>query len=531
MIDSRHTPIPSLQNGEGCRAGTYIIRKFARQCVLMLTVFVMALHAGEAGDPVFGDDRIFDLRFTFAQPAFLDSLYKSQQVREYIPARLAVGGQIYNRVGVRFKGTSSFYGYPGKKKSLRVKFNKYDKDIAFDGLKKINLNNGWSDPTLLREKLYLDFLDVHNIPAPRANFARVYLNDAYWGLYALVEHVDKVFLTNRFVENDGNLYKAEKRADLSWRGQDQSNYYEYYQLKTNEKENNWRELVHLIDRINNTSRDGFESELEEVLHTRGFIRIWAANNIFMNLDAYVGSANNYYLYHRERDERFEWIIWDVNLTFGSRTGQDTLNLFYNPDRRPLVTRMLETEAYKTMYTETVEELVNRIDPAYFYNRIDSLFAFISADYFADTLKMYTDAEIVENLSSDVGRIPGLKSFISNRKQNVLDQLQILSVNGKEADAGAPKKFRLYQNTPNPFNPATTIRFSLSVSGPATLAIYDISGRRIRTLYDHAPFKAGITHRAVWDGANDQGAPAASGMYFYRLQSRNQSAAKRMLLMR
>ncbi len=160
---------------------------------------------------------------------------------------------LYDNIGVRFKGFSSFWGYPGDKKSLRIKFNKY-KDHRFNGLKKVSLNNGWNDPTMLREKLFLDFLYEHDIPAPRANFARVFINDTYHGFYTLVEHVDKTFLQHRFNDNDGNLYKAEKLADLTWKGNEQEEYYEQFELKTNEKENNWQDLIHFLNVINRLTR-------------------------------------------------------------------------------------------------------------------------------------------------------------------------------------------------------------------------------------------------------------------------------------
>ena len=144
---------------------------------LFLTVFSLS-YAQKPGDHVFNEAEIFEFRFSFDSSDYLDFLLESQETKEYIPGHLEINGVYYDSVGVRFKGTSSFYGYPGNKKSFRIKFDKY-KEYRFDGLKKINLNNGWNDPTMLREKLYLDFLWHNNIPAPRANFARVYIDSIY----------------------------------------------------------------------------------------------------------------------------------------------------------------------------------------------------------------------------------------------------------------------------------------------------------------------------------------------------------------
>ncbi len=83
--------------------------------------------------------------------------------------------------------------------------------------------------------------------------------------------------------------------------------------------------------------------------------------------------------------------------------------------------------------------------------------------------------------------------------------------------GAPSRARLLQNAPNPFNPSTRITFELAQAGPAELTIYDAAGRRVRTLLRESRVSAG-THALHWDGRSDSGDPAASGIYFYRLQT-------------
>ncbi|HUK62728.1 MAG TPA: FlgD immunoglobulin-like domain containing protein, partial [Dongiaceae bacterium] len=69
-------------------------------------------------------------------------------------------------------------------------------------------------------------------------------------------------------------------------------------------------------------------------------------------------------------------------------------------------------------------------------------------------------------------------------------------------------------SPNPFRAATTIRFGLSRPGAVRLELFDLSGRRVRTLADAV--MAPGEHVATWDGRDDHGAPAASGVYFLRL---------------
>jgi hypothetical protein len=98
-----------------------------------------------------------------------------------------------------------------------------------------------------------------------------------------------------------------------------------------------------------------------------------------------------------------------------------------------------------------------------------------------------------------------------------------------SDAGAPRLgYRLLQNRPNPFNPATTIPFDSPSAGAVRLRILDVAGRLVRTFEGEA--HAG-RNALVWDGGDASRRPAASGVYIYRLEAPGFAAARRMLLLR
>ncbi len=83
--------------------------------------------------------------------------------------------------------------------------------------------------------------------------------------------------------------------------------------------------------------------------------------------------------------------------------------------------------------------------------------------------------------------------------------------------------------PNPFNPRTSIRYSVAESGRASLRIYGVSGRVVRTLVD-GPVEAG-EHSLAWDGRNEAGDAVASGIYYLRLETGDFMQVRTMTLVR
>lgn len=83
--------------------------------------------------------------------------------------------------------------------------------------------------------------------------------------------------------------------------------------------------------------------------------------------------------------------------------------------------------------------------------------------------------------------------------------------------------------PNPFNPLTTIRYDVREKGRVTLRIYDAAGRLVRTLFDGVN-DAG-SHSVTWDGRNNSGSAAASGIYFYRMAAPGFTRTRKMVLLR
>lgn len=99
------------------------------------------------------------------------------------------------------------------------------------------------------------------------------------------------------------------------------------------------------------------------------------------------------------------------------------------------------------------------------------------------------------------------------------------------DPDAPQTaFGVLPNYPNPFNPLTVIPYYLRSPGPVTIAVYDINGRRICTIKDNVTETQGW-HTAAWDGKDERGRAASSGVYFYRLGAGRHTATGKLTLIR
>lgn len=96
-------------------------------------------------------------------------------------------------------------------------------------------------------------------------------------------------------------------------------------------------------------------------------------------------------------------------------------------------------------------------------------------------------------------------------------------------AALPTRFALYPNHPNPANPNTSIRFDVPEAGAVELAVFDVLGRRVRSLLSD-DVSVG-SHVVTWDGRDDWGREAASGVYLYRVVAGDFVAVERMLLLK
>lgn len=464
------------------------MKKLGFSLFLVITAFTS--YSQTEGNVFFGSPIVHTVKFTFPYSNYTDSLTWSYTNDTYIRCDVEVDGTLYPDCGAKWKGNSS-YSAPGIKKSFKIDFNEFISGQSHDGLKKLNLNNGFKDPSFLREKLTLDFYVEHNLPAPRCTYVEVYINGTLWGLYTGVEEVDKTFLNRWFGDDRGNLFKGDPTGDLKWMGSTPSLYYTKYELKTNEITNDWTDLVQLINIINNSPSGSYTTDLSAFFDVDTYVYQWAAEVLFANLDSYTGSGHNYYVYHDSLTNKFHFINWDVNEAFGefsmgmTISQLENLAITYIPSpssNRPLHEKMLANGFQDDLYN-AVCDLVN-IDWS-IWNlewKIDSLADAIRPYVYADPNKFYSNANFESNISSDVtfgsgpggGTFPGIKSFLINRREALYTDL---TANGCVVgiDEVNQNSTEMY---PNPFVDLFTI--SVLNEGLNSLQVLNLQGQRVYT---------------------------------------------------
>ena len=93
----------------------------------------------------------------------------------------------------------------------------------------------------------------------------------------------------------------------------------------------------------------------------------------------------------------------------------------------------------------------------------------------------------------------------------------------------PNVFALHQNHPNPFNPVTTLRYDLQVNGFVNITVYDMLGRKVKTLINQTQDTG--YRSVIWNATNDYGRPVSAGIYLYQIQAGKYISTKKMVLLK
>lgn len=294
---------------------------------LLVVVFCVAAYfvvdrADSATDTyaahIFQEDTVNEINIEIDEADWQDMLENPLE-EEYHKANVTINGETVGNVAIRTKGNTSLTAVANSdsdRYSFKLDFDYYDNNGNYYGLKKLCLNNNYSDNSSMREYISYKIMGELGLDVPECAYSHITVNGEEWGLYLAVEPVDEVFLAEHFADATGDLYKPEGMggtgADLVYNGDDISAY-TGLNLKTNLNSSDGKEILALMQAL----EDG--EGLEEVLDVEKALKYIAANVALANFDSYLGmTTHNFYLY--EENGRFTIIPWDMNLAFGGFGG-------------------------------------------------------------------------------------------------------------------------------------------------------------------------------------------------------------------
>lgn len=463
---------------------------------ILFVVFSLLLGILSFGQSFYDITHIPEIKIYFKEKdwdAKLDSM-KQQGIEKRLVADLVVDGVKYPGAGVRYKGNSSYFNVRktgSSKLPLNIKVDYTNKDIALPGgITKIKLANVFRDPSFLREVLSYEIAGKY-MPAPRANFAKVYVNDQYIGLYNNTESVEEEFLEQYFGDSGGALYKCDPswkvtipetcpvgdKASLQYLGEDSTCYMAFYELDNNM---GWKDLIYLTKVLSKSPE-----KIDSIFNVDLTLWMLAYNNVLVNLDSYTGMlCHNYYIY-KDLNGIYHPIIWDMNLSFGGfrflglspaplkNLEMQELSPFEHYKqknaKRPLITTLLSMDHYRKVYVAHMKTILKEnFSNGQYLERAKKIHELIDQDVKSDNNKLYEYSAFQENIKSsakaDKQYIIGIEELMGHRaayldshplmkqagptikKAEVIDFPKFLIVNTELA--GDPEKaYVYYRNQP------------------------------------------------------------------------------------
>jgi len=373
--------------------------------------------------------------------ARLDSLKKSNPDGRLIASYALLNGQRFDSIGIRYKGNST-YNATRNKNPFNIKLDFVQESQQYEGFSTLKLSNAFMDPSFLREALGYQICRQY-LPASRANFMKVYVNDIYIGLYTNVENVSNDFLSRNFYSSDNAFFQCDRTdiqqtlpssctgnpgSALKYTSADSACYYNSYEK---ESDQGWAALLNLMKVLNQNP-----TAVDQVLDVDRALWMLALNNIFVNLDSYSGSGHNYLVYEDDQG-RFQTIMWDLNEFYGAFANAGTGGqlsvaqmrtldplLHQNNAERPLIRALLSNPSWRKRYLAHVKAIVDDAVTANAWEtQGKALQDLIREAVSQDNNKFFSTAAFEQNLTQDFSAgggpgggktYPGLTKFTRER---------------------------------------------------------------------------------------------------------------------
>ncbi|MBL7795588.1 MAG: CotH kinase family protein [Saprospiraceae bacterium] len=375
----------------------------------------------------------------FPQPNYWTLLTNNYASKTDLPATMTVDGVLYDSVGVRFKGQTSYSMVTTQKKSFNISVDYAREDQTLMGYQTLNLNNWFGDPSAMREVFFQHQIRRH-IPAAKSNFVNLYINGQNWGLYPNIQQLNKDFLEEWFFSNDGANWRADTdtptggpgpgggpswgdgTAALNNLGTDTTQYKKYYTLKSSDIDNPWSHLVAGCQALNLTAMADLPNVLPNYFDIDRTLWHLASEIAFADDDSYIYKGKmDYYVYYEPETGRLTPLEYDGNSVLGGMN--INWGAFYNETKvnYPLLNRILAVPMWRQRYLAHLRTIIEEeLNPTTCNAILDNYRTMIAPYVQADPKKLYTYTQFNSDVES-------LKTRINTRRTNLLNNAEVKQV--------------------------------------------------------------------------------------------------------
>ncbi len=396
----------------------------------------MLFTGGKSPSGLYDSAIIRRIDLQFSQANYWNLLKQNYESQTEIPATMTVEDVVYDSVGVRFKGETSYTQLPqgSEKMSFNISVDFVHEDQRIMGYKTLNLHNCFQDPSFLREIFYLH-QNRYNIPGARAAFIELYINGENWGIYPSLQQMNKDFLEEWFLSNDGANWRADAprsgapgpgpggwgdgTAALNYLGSDTALYQEHYTLKSSDTENPWQKLVDACYYLNNTSISNMATVVPQYIDVDRSLWFLASEIAFGDDDSYVFKGKmDYYAYYEPETGRLTPMEYDGNSAMVNSNINWSPFMNQNNVNYPLLNKLLAVPEYRQRYLAHLRSIIsNQFDVTKTSAMLDGFQSQIDLLVQNDPKKLYTYSEFINEITT-------LKNFISTRRNNLLSNSEV-----------------------------------------------------------------------------------------------------------
>ena len=304
----------------------------------------------------------------FESPDWENELSAFWKTDVNVPATLTVDDQTIEEVGVRFRGTSSFFTVrSGQKRSLNIALDHGDRNQRLLGYKTLNLLNSHTDPSFTRTLLF-NHIARHYIPAEYSNYVRLVINRKDWGIYINAQQFNKDFLKDWFGTKKGVRWKMPPNPrggnGFGYVGDSALDYEGRYLMKSDGGDTDWQHLIRVFKTLKETPVEQLEAALNPIFNIDRALWFLALENVFIDNDGYWTRASDFAMY-TDPNGRLHMIPHDSNETFQRRGGPQSngasdvkLDPLYGEDdpEKPLIHRLFQAPRLRARYLAHVRTL-------------------------------------------------------------------------------------------------------------------------------------------------------------------------------